>query len=74
MIAGLIFTSSYIIYFKYINPAANDSTNWFLGISPEGIGFLGMMLNFLVAYSVSFATPKVPENIIKLINDIRKPE
>ena len=49
MITGLFFTSSYIIYFKFINPSANSSENWWFGISPEGIGTLGMLFNFVVS-------------------------
>jgi len=37
MITGLFFTSSYIIYFKFINPSANSSENWWFGISQEGL-------------------------------------
>ena len=46
MLTGLIFTSSYIVYFKFINPSANTSANWWFGISPEGIGTLGMIFSF----------------------------
>ncbi|SVA28463.1 uncharacterized protein METZ01_LOCUS81317, partial [marine metagenome] len=38
MLIGLIFTLSYIIYFKFLYPEMNSSEYWFLGISPEGIG------------------------------------
>ena len=34
MIVGLVFTAAYIIYFKFVNPAANSPDNWFLGTSP----------------------------------------
>jgi cation/acetate symporter len=47
MITGLTFTASYIIYFKFINPSINSAENWWFGISPEGIGTLGMVFNFL---------------------------
>ena len=49
MITGLIFTASYIIYFKFINPDINNTESWFMGVSPEGVGALGMILNFAVA-------------------------
>ena len=45
MLVGLIFTLSYIIYFKFLFPEMNSSEYWFLGISPEGIGFIGMLLS-----------------------------
>ncbi|MCH6580653.1 MAG: cation acetate symporter, partial [Nitrospinae bacterium] len=57
MITGIGFTASYIIYFKFINPGANTPANWWFGISPEGIGTLGMVFNFMVSFVVSRLTP-----------------
>ena len=73
MISGLVFTFAYIIYFKFVNPAANTADNWFFGISPEGIGTLGMLLNFAVAFAVCRVTPPPPERIQDLVEDIRVP-
>ena len=56
MLGGLLFTASYIIYFKFINPDINNSDFWLLGISPEGIGCIGMILNFALALSISIFT------------------
>ena len=46
MICGMSFTSAYIIYFKFISPETNTAAHWLWGISPEGIGGVGMLLNF----------------------------
>ena len=73
MLCGLIATSSYISYFKFINPSLNNSDFWFLGISPEGFGFLGMIINFVVALSVSSFYSRPPEDIYQLVDEIRKP-
>ncbi|WP_250654815.1 sodium:solute symporter family protein [Alkalimarinus coralli] len=73
MVSGLVFTFAYIIYFKFVNPAANTADNWFFGISPEGIGTLGMLLNFVVAIAVSKVTAPPPEHIQHLVEDIRVP-
>ena len=73
MIAGILFTSAYIVYFKFLNPTANIAANWWLGISPEGIGTLGMVLNFAVAIVVSSFTPPPPESVQEIIEDIRVP-
>ena len=73
MVSGLAFTFAYIIYFKFVNPAANTADNWFFGISPEGIGTLGMLLNFIVAFAVSKVTAPPPEHIQHLVEDIRVP-
>jgi cation/acetate symporter len=77
MLVGLIFTMAYIIYFKgvFIAPMAeNVAANWLFGISPEGIGVVGMVLNFIVAFVVSKITAAPPEHIQHLVEDIRIPK
>ncbi len=74
MITGLGFTAGYIIYFKFINPEANNSGNWWFGISPEGIGTLGMIFNFIVSYAVSRLTPEPPQEVKDLVDNIRIPK
>ncbi|MCY3728381.1 MAG: cation acetate symporter [Nitrospira sp.] len=77
MLTGLIFTMGYIIYFKgvFIAPMAeNVPANWFLGISPEGIGTVGMVLNLCVALTVSQCTTPPPAKIRALVERIRLPE
>lgn len=73
MTTGLTFTAGYIIYFKFVNPAANAPENWWFGISPEGIGTLGMILNFLISYAVCQFTAKPPPEIQDLVDYIRIP-
>jgi cation/acetate symporter len=73
MITGLVFTLAYIIYFKFIHPEANSMEHWWFGISPEGIGTLGMIINFVVCYSVSKFTPPPPEDVQEMIQEIRIP-
>jgi cation/acetate symporter len=73
MLSGLISTSSYIIYFKFISPELNNADNWLFGISPEGFGFLGMIINFAIALFVSNFYSKPPNEIYQMIDDIRKP-
>jgi len=73
MITGLLTTSSYIIYFKFLNPSLNNSEFWIFGISPEGIGFLGMIMNFIVALIVSNFYSRPPSEIYQMIDEIRKP-
>jgi cation/acetate symporter len=74
MIVGLLFTLGYIVYFKFVNPEANNSAHWWFGISPEGIGTLGMLLNFAVAFLVSSFTPKPPDEVLEMVEEIRYPE
>ena len=73
MIAGFGFTAMYIIYFRFINPAVDNPENWWFGISPEGIGALGTMVNLAVAYTVAKFTPAPPLEVQKIIEDIRLP-
>ena len=74
MLAGIGFTAAYIIYFKFINPAANVPANWLWEISPEGIGTIGMVINFAVAFAVFKMTEEAPEEIQQLVEDIRYPK
>lgn len=73
MVTGIMFTAAYIIYFKFINPAANTAESWWLGVSPEGIGAIGMLLNFAVAFTVSRLTPPPPASVQEMIERIRVP-
>ncbi len=74
MLAGITFTAAYIIYYKYINPAANVPDKWLFGISPEGIGALGVVINFAVAFLVCAFTPPPPKHVQALVEEIRIPK
>lgn len=74
MISGIVFTMAYIIYFKFVNPDINNAEHWFLGISPEGIGSIGMCVNFLVALVVFKMTEDAPKEIQDLVESIRFPK
>ena len=73
MLSGLIFTASYIIHYKFINPAFDNSSHWIMGISPEGIGFLGMLINFSVAALVATFFSKPPQEVSEMVEMIRQP-
>lgn len=76
MISGLLFTVGYIVYFKgvFIEPiGVNTAENWLFGISPEGIGGVGMVINFAVALGVSAVTAEPPESVKELVRAIRVP-
>lgn len=73
MVAGILFTLSYIIYFTFINPELNNVDNWWFGISPEGIGTLGMIINFAIAFIVSKFTKEPPADIQEMVENIRIP-
>ncbi|MBT9314105.1 sodium:solute symporter family protein [Leptothoe spongobia] len=69
MLVGLVFTSFYIIGVKFF-----DMPTWCFDISAEGIGTLGMILNFVVTLVVSRVTPPPPPEIQELVEDLRVPE
>jgi len=76
MLTGLIFTLVYIVYFKrdiLFGMEKVPDSQWFLGISPEGIGVIGMLLNFVVAFVVMKMTAPCPDHIQHLVEDIRYP-
>jgi cation/acetate symporter len=73
MIAGISFTASYIAWFKFIHPELNTVEHWWLGISPEGIGTLGMLVNLAVAVAVAAFTPPPPPSVQRLVQEIRVP-
>ncbi|MCK9530322.1 MAG: cation acetate symporter [Gammaproteobacteria bacterium] len=78
MLTGLFFTITYIVYFKRdVLLGSTDkisSADWLWGVSPEGIGTIGMLLNFLVAFVVSRVTAAPPERVQHLVEDIRVPK
>jgi cation/acetate symporter len=74
MLAGLIFSFSYIAFFKFVAPEMNTAEHWWFGISPEGIGSIGAVINFTLAFVVSRLTPDVPAEVVAMVNNIRIPK
>jgi cation/acetate symporter len=68
MLTGLIFTVIYIIGVKFAG-----MTPWFFGVSAEGIGTLGIIINFIVTLTVSRLTPPPPAEIQALVENLRTP-
>ncbi len=79
MLVGLISTLAYIFAYKGIlfvpgtETLANIPANHFLGITPEGFGAVGALLNFAVAYMVSSVTAAPPQKIQDLVENMRIP-
>ncbi len=80
LIAGLGFTTFYVLKFKLSAMwglegilGSNAKEDWWFGISPEGIGFVGMIVNFVVAFVVSKLTPAPPQEVQELVENIRIP-
>lgn len=68
MIAGLAFTVSYIIGCQFMGMKP-----WFFGVSAQGIGTIGMLLNFAVTLIVSRLTPPPPPEIRQLVESLSIP-
>lgn len=80
MLAGLIVTCVYIFLFKgwfFIpgtNMLADDVSGWIMGISPLGFGPIGALINFVVAFAVSYMTAPPPQEIQDLVESVRYPK
>jgi len=69
MVTGLTFTAFYIIGVKF-----GGMSPWFFGVSAEGIGTLGMIINLVVTLVVSRLTPPPPPEIQEMVEELRIPE
>ncbi|MBI0427314.1 sodium:solute symporter family protein [Psychrobacter sp. NG27] len=79
MLTGLIVVLVYIFMFKgwfFISGTANfpdTEEYWLFGISPLSFGAIGALLNFIVAFAVSYATAPPPAHIQELVESVRSP-
>lgn len=73
MLAGFFFTTAYIIYFKFVAPEMSTAENWWFGISPEGIGALGTLVNTVVALTVNRFYAAPPKEVQNMVEEIRLP-
>jgi cation/acetate symporter len=71
MAIGMIFTFVYIVMTA---PGLMALDPWFFGISPQGIGTVGMLINGVVTYVVSKMTPEPPAEVQALVDSLRIPE
>ena len=74
MLTGIIFTALYILYFKPQLGGIGLPEDYLFGISPEGIGTIGMIINFIVSLIVSRLTKPTPKKIKALVESIRYPK
>jgi cation/acetate symporter len=73
MLTGLIPTFAYIWHFKLGAGKDAGPDQWFLGVSPEGIGFVFMIVSIAVGVAVAMATQPPPQDVQDLVEDIRVP-
>jgi len=74
MVVGLGITLFYMMRYKlgWIG-GPTTSADWWFGISPEGFGTVGMIINFIVAFTVCRFTPPPPQKVQDIVEDIRVP-
>ncbi|MGB6219676.1 sodium:solute symporter family protein [Haloferula sp.] len=70
MLVGITFTIGYILYFQFLG---GHKEHLLFGIEPEGIGFVGMLLNFAVSFAVSSFTPAPPQEVQDMVASIHIP-
>ena len=70
MACGITFTFVYIVYFQFFDGKPDE---YFLGISPEGIGFVGMLINFIVTIVITMFTPPPPKEVQDMVRNIHVP-
>ena len=73
MISGLLFTATFIVLNRSVQIFGTEAplAGPFLGISAQGIGTVGMILNFVVTIAVSLVTPKPPDSVVEMISELR---
>jgi len=69
MIAGLGFTATYIISSVY-----GGMDPWCFGIRAQGIGVVGMLINFVVTLGLTPLSPAPGGRVQELLDDLRRPE
>ena len=74
MIIGISSMLYYMLKFKFGWFGGGNQEDWFMGVSPEGFGTIAMMLNFFVSILVSSLTKEPPNQIKKLVENLRTPD
>jgi len=75
MLVGIISMLLYMIKYKlgWFDSQLPDKSEWWFGISPEGFGTIAMMLNFIISIIIMKLTKAPPEEVQKIVEDIRIP-
>ncbi|WP_427981365.1 sodium:solute symporter family protein [Agarivorans sp.] len=73
MLVGFGFSFSYIVFFKFLAVQYNYGDYWLLGISPEGIGSVGMLLNFAIALLLQYKCKPAPLSAQAMVLRLRRP-
>ena len=74
MVAGILIMLYYMLRFKFDMFGGGNSSDWWLGISPEGFGTVAMLLNFIVSLAVSALFKDPPIEVQEIVENIRLPK
>ena len=81
MIVGLVFTMVYLVMCTsnkvlpmFFEHELLTKDQWLFGISPQGIGTVGMLLNFVVTIAISSVTKPPPREVVELVEMVRVPK
>ena len=74
MVVGLLTMIFYILKFKFGLLGGGTAEDWWFGISPEGFGFIAMLVNFVVSLVICQITAPPPADVQDLVEDIRSEE
>ena len=74
MLVGISLMVYYMLKFKFNFFGGGSEDDYWFGISPEGFGSLAMVVNFVISYIVMKFTSPTPEEIKKIVDNIRVPE
>ncbi|WP_129627325.1 sodium:solute symporter family protein [Candidatus Oscillochloris fontis] len=75
MLTGMIFTAGMIIMMRSVQllGTATPIMTDFMGISAQGVGVVGLILNLVVTLVVSRVTPPPPAHIQEMVESVRVP-
>ena len=79
MVVGILLMLFYMLKFKFgifdggKSAVADLSKDWWFGISPEGFGFIAMLVNFAVSLTINAFTPEPSEEVQEIVETIRIP-
>lgn len=72
MVCGITFTAAYIIYFAVLGYGGPE--DYLFGISPKGIGTIGMLINLVVTLVITYLSPAPPQEVQDMVQKIRLPK
>ena len=79
MVVGILLMLFYMLKFKFgifdggKSAVADLSKDWWFGISPEGFGFIAMLVNFAVSLTINAFTPEPSKEVQEIVETIRIP-